>query len=296
MEQWPIHFGGTFDDGGMMNNLRFRPGEVQAVYTKDDPQNVSRKFVEYKVLVQHRSNGVVINRMYDHVFAVDTFGGIADYANWTFRADPSGNRLDGKKEPGAGVGSKVLILCVNGESHNACIVGGIRDSNGLVDDPEEGHRLRFRFNGIAISINKDGEMTLEYQGAMLADGTVGPDVDTNAVGTTVKITKDGNFTVADKDSKNKIVLDHAQGKVFIESENEIVETAPKIRHGSVDSDEPHVLGNKTNDWVKQLINAIKAISVPTGTGPSGPPINSPLFEQLGQQFQDNLSERAFTEK
>jgi phage baseplate assembly protein gpV len=297
VEQTAKHFGGSFSDGGAFSNMRLRPGEVQAVYYPTDAQNVSKNFVEYQVLVQERSNSIIITRLYEHVIAVDGFGGIADYYNYTFRPDPSANKTDGQKSYKAGVGSKVLVLCINGEYHNACIIGGIRDSNGPIDVKEnDGHRLKFRFNGVSVEINKDGELTLEYQGAMNADGTPADGVDQDTLGTKISIAKTGNVTIADGTSENTILIDHANGRIQLVSKNEVDVTAPNIKVGSTSSSEPLVLGNSLNQWMQQLIAAINTISVPTATGPSGPPFNAPVFQQLAQQFEENLSQKSFTEK
>ncbi len=51
------------------------------------------------------------------------------------------------------------------------------------------------FNGIDLAINKDGELTLTYSGATGLDGKPAENTDTEAAGTVVKISKDGNLLV-----------------------------------------------------------------------------------------------------
>jgi hypothetical protein len=297
----PSFLGGTHFDNDAFGKVRMMVGEVQAMYHKNHPKNVSKKFTEYQVCVKERVNNTAVSRMYEHVIQRDLFGGKADTFHFTYRPDTSAKR--DVKDPRPALGSKVLLMCINGEVNSAVIVGGIRDANGEEDDDgtngqgDLGHHMHFRFNGIDFVINNDGELTLTYQGAQKIDGTPADGVDVDKMtGTTVKITKEGNFTVADKDSKNVIQLDHANGKILITSENEVVTTAPKIKHGSADSDEPHVLGNQLNDWVQKFVQALASMTVMTGVGPSSPPVNIQQFQQLAQQFQDNLSETSFTEK
>ena len=59
--------------------------------------------------------------------------------------------------------------------------------------------------------------------------------------------------------------------------------SPVINLG-FEAEEPVVLGNKLEeiligiiDEIGKIVDAITAMSVPTGTGPSGPPVNSPQF-------------------
>lgn len=296
MEQIPSHFGGIKYDGNAFGNFKLRPGEVQAVFYPTDAQNVSKNFVEYQVLVQERANDIIVNRMYSHVIAIDGFGGIADYCNYTFRPDKTATRTDGQKDFKAGVGSKVLVLCISGEQHNACIIGGIRDSNGPLDLREDGHRLKFRFNGVSVEINAQGELTLEYQGAMDADGKSAKDVDQDSLGTFVKIDRQGNTTLSDKDGKNSLLISHKDGKIQLVAENEVDVTAPNIKVGSISSSEPMVLGNSLNQWIQQLIVVLSTMTFPTATGPTGPTFLAPQLQQLAQQFEQNLSNKTFTER
>jgi hypothetical protein len=59
--------------------------------------------------------------------------------------------------------------------------------------------------------------------------------------------------------------------------------------GGSSADQPIVLGNELKSLIEDLITAIKAITVPTGTGPSGPPINSAQFESVSLKLKNMLS-------
>lgn len=288
------HFYGVgnapLDDGDGMRNIMLRVGEVQAIYGKNHPMNVSKKFVEYQVFVTHRANGTAVTKMYERCMALDAFGGQADTSTQTFRADSSASR----KGSGPGVGSKVAILCINGESVNPLIIGGIRDSGGEEDDPEVGHNLHRRFNGVDLAINKDGELTITYGGADNADGTLRDDVDDKAVGTTVTISKDGNFLVSDVDGKNSVLVDHASGKVVVTSENEVNVNAPKVTLVGGDADQPLVLGNDWSSLMGEILDAIASMTVATPVGSSSPPLNAAQFVQLRARLDSVLSTGAFT--
>jgi hypothetical protein len=73
------------------------------------------------------------------------------------------------------------------------------------------------------------------------------------------------------------------GDITLDSIGTITIASPVINLG-FEANEPVVLGNKLEEVINDLmgeiekiIDAIIAISVPTGTGPSGPPVNSPQF-------------------
>jgi len=73
------------------------------------------------------------------------------------------------------------------------------------------------------------------------------------------------------------------GDITLDSVGTTTIASPVINLG-FEANEPVVLGNKLEEVINDLmgeiekiIDAITAISVPTGTGPSGPPVNSPQF-------------------
>lgn len=297
MDVVPAHLSGAhYYDGNAFGNVRLRPGEVQAIYGKNHAMNVSKKFTEYDVYVQHRANHTAVSKMYNHVYAMDAFGGIADTYTYTLRADASGNRFPLKP----GLGSKVLILCLNGENDNAVIIGGIRDSNGPVDDPALGHHLHWRFNGIDASINKDGELVIEYQGAQNNDGSLADGVDEKSTGTTITFSKDGNVEIADavKDgdqtvAKNLILLDHVNSKIVITADKEVNVNAVKITHGAADADQPAIRGNDWKDLMGKMIDAIAQLTVTTGVGVSTSPNNVAVFQEIKSQLGGPLSDVVF---
>jgi phage baseplate assembly protein gpV len=282
------------DDGDGLNNLRLRVGEIQAVYGPKHPLNISKRRNEYQVWVSHRANGTAVTKIYEHCYLADGFGSFADYIRFTLRADPSAKRSN----QGPGVGAKVLLLCINGESQNPVIISGIPDSAREEDpDPrpeQDGHHFEAVFNGLSFDINKDGELTVTYGGATNADGTLAEGVDEKAPGTTITVSKDGNFKVADKDSKNVVLVDHVNNKVQVTTtEYDVV--ADTIRHGSTDASEPHMLGNSWKSWMNRVLEAIQKITVITAVGDSSPPINVAEFVELGQEIDTLLSQTSFTD-
>lgn len=282
-----------FTDNGAMSNVRLRVGEVQAIYFPSDERNVSGRFVEYDVWVQHRANGTAVTKTYNNVIAIDHFGSKADFSFATYRVKQNNSNEGDQKEAAPGKGSKVILLCINGETNNAIILGGLRDFNSTKDTKDDGHNMHSVFNGVDVTINKDGEFQLVYNGATDLDGQPAENTDKDSSGTYVKIDKSGNVTISDKDGSNAIVVSHSDGKVNVTGANEINLIAPTVRAGDDSTADPMVGGNELVEIMQALLTAIEAITVLTIVGPSTPPVNNLAFEAIRGQLNTLLSTNSF---
>lgn len=274
-------------DGGAFSNVRLRLGEVQEKILPTSPRSLSKRVIEYSVLVNHLDNGTQVQKMYDYCTVSNLFGSIADNFTHTLRESNTATVSRSNKRPsaGAGTGAKVLLLCVNGSHHSAVIIGGIPDA----ETPREadlGHNLHFVFNGVDVEINDAGEMTLAVHGKTNNEG-----VTAEEVGTSVKLSKDGNVAVTTKDCS--IVIDQVAGKVNVTAKNDVVVASPKIHLGSAGADEPAVLGNKWLDGMHKLLQAIQKMTVYTPVGPSSIPINVAEFKAIEAQLAQQLSDTVF---
>jgi hypothetical protein len=288
--------GGWLPDNGIAGNVMLRIGEVQNIYFPEDQENVSKRFVEYRVWVQHKANGTAVTKMYDHCIAIDHLAAIADYSYATFRADPAATKESSQKRAAAGKGARVLLLCINGESQNAVILGGIRDAaapDDVKDTKDDGHHLHSVFNGIDFSINKDGELLLTYNGATDLDGNPAEGTDTDAAGTFIKIDKKGNLTVSDGNGDNLVFIDRVNGKIRVQTAAEVDIVSPKVRLGDDQTDDPAVKGNELKGLMSDLIDAIAQLTVPTAVGPSGIPINLAAFKAVQARLDEMLSDTVF---
>lgn len=200
-------------DGLSFDNTRLRVGEVTTIVYPDDKESRSKKFVEYHVLVQQRSNRTGNAKLYRNCLLMNPFAGLADRASFTLRADNAQNLT----KSGLGKGSKVMVLCANGETNNAYIIGGCRDQTDETDKKVKDlkHHLYFNFNGVSFFIDDDGQLFVTYNGKTGIDGKTDSNVDSNAPGSTLKFGKDGAIQIADKDAKNAVTIDHANKKVTI---------------------------------------------------------------------------------
>jgi hypothetical protein len=195
------------DSQALLTNYALRYGEVRKLIYPDEELSISKTQVEYDVEVEHRDEtGVTTTSYYRGVSGNNWLGGFADKFHATYRSGPP----DGQNSTGLGVGSKVLLLCVSGDTNKAIILGGLRDPglDTLQDKREDGHNLWFEFNGVRFTVDKDGQPTLKFRGATKNDGTLADSADPKAEGTTVRVTKDGSLTVATPSDKQFIKLDH----------------------------------------------------------------------------------------
>jgi hypothetical protein len=183
-------------DTGTHTNIAFRVGEVQEVVYPDDKRNQSGTMVEYVVDVSHADGkGATVTTRYFAVPVGNLFGGVADFTRYTLRARTGDTSKD--KIRTLGNGSKVTLLCVNGRTTQALIIGGAHDPNQPDDDKADGHNYEFEFNGANLLINDDGELSIKYQGATDINGDPRKGVDTAKTGATLKFDKDGNWSVTD---------------------------------------------------------------------------------------------------
>lgn len=229
---------GSPQDIGFFSNVALRMGEVKDIVYPDDPKSITKTLVEYSVEVQQRDGRRAgTTRVYTGCLTMNLFGGVADTFRYTLRKDDQSNT--GKD--GIGVGSKVLLLCVNGQTTRAMIVGGLRDLK--VDDQQkdlkdDGHNLFFEFNGFSVRINKDGEAKIAFRGATKIDGTLDTDAgaDDKKGPTTVEFLKNGNLKVYTKDDKQHVLIDHENKKAdFLFDEEWKVKVNKKVTEDYGDS-------------------------------------------------------------
>jgi len=212
-------------------NIALRLGEVVKVIYPTDSRSRSKKIIEYDVATDgvtstDGSLGGHIKRYLNCVMN-NPFGGLADKLVWTARAQPSDNPND--KAIGIGLGSKVILLCVDGETNRGIIIGGVRDVHDTGDVEKDGHHLHFAFNGLNAIVNDDGELTATFNGKTKANGKLDDNADKDSSGTYLKMDKTGAFKVASKkdkdffllDRKNKLLHLKSSGKYHLEAADDV---------------------------------------------------------------------------
>lgn len=207
-----------------LNSTPLRVGEVKEIIYPDNQLSISGKYVEYTVeVIQGDGGSSYSSTLYHGCVVGQTFGGFADQLHYTLRKDEQTQGRD--ENGGVGVGSKVLLMCINGVRSNAVILCGLPDSKFSEDDKakhssELGHNLFFEFNGVQFNVNKDGELKATFRGATKTDGTLADSADANAEGSYIQINKDGNITIATPDDAQSIVVNHKDRKLEIQVQDE----------------------------------------------------------------------------
>lgn len=211
-----------------------RQGEIREIVYPDDKRSVTKTVVEYMVVVAYRDgNGPAVSTLYPNCQVANLFGGIADKLRYTYRPQ--------SKDPDAGKaisdGSKVLLLCANGERRRAFIVGGLNESQDA-ERSADGHNLNFSFNGITVVINKDGEFGLQFVGPTKVDGSLDTDAgaDEKNGPTQVEVLKNGNLKISTKDDNQVILINHAEKKIeFTVDQEWVVNVNEKVTESYGDS-------------------------------------------------------------
>lgn len=282
----------TQPDNTTYGNTLLRVGEVKGIIYPNSPKSVTKKYIEYDVIVQHRENGTAVTKLYHNCYMADAMGGQADKSFRTLRIPDEKNLSpDGKQNLASlGTGTKVLILCINGGHNEAVIISGIRNFGDDTKREKKGIHLEWEFNGVVVEIADDGSFSIEKKGPTKSSGERDKNKGTDeAQNTKISVDGDGTFKVQTKDAKQSVTIDHKNGTITIDGDKELTIQGSKINVGK-GADEAALLGDSTIKLLGQLIDAINNITVPTAWGPSGPPINKPQFLRIKQNLKSLLSE------
>lgn len=214
----PSFFSQSKQYGSVKNfsDFSLHSGYVVAVYSPQDSNNSSKKYIEYDVACNvTNKNGSTGEVIFYRLTTQSFFGGVADYVDWTPRIFNDD------------IGSNVLILCNNGNQRDAFIIGGIKNFKSEKEkDFDNNHHYTWEFNGIKQNVNNDGEFLLLRRGQTKDDGTVEDDTNSYA---SLSLTKDGKITVGYSDSadypyfvldrENKQATLSTKDKIFLKTEN-----------------------------------------------------------------------------
>lgn len=175
------------------NNTALRMGIIARSYPVSDAKNLSKLSIEYDVLVfeQNADKGSSI-MTYKNCLSSESMGGMADFFEKSLRTRSAGPL------PASGIntkgqdGSVVLILCLDGMTEKAIIMGSMThpDRKSTLTDTDP--HLEGEYNGVHIKISKDGSTSLVFKGATDNKGKA---LDASQASTTVKIEKDGSFQI-----------------------------------------------------------------------------------------------------
>lgn len=203
------------------NNSTLKAGIITEAYEIDDDNNLSKACIEYDVLVsEQRDQSAPTPITYKNCVMMDMFGGFSDFIEYRLRKQKN---IEKREKDGAKIsrlqdGSAVLILCLNGFNENGIIVGGLKHpkrKSKLTKDA--GHALMMEFNGLGLTVDKDGALTVSFAGAT---DHAGKPLDSKVSGSFVKIKKDGSVEVSDG-KKEVLALDKTKETTTLTSGKEM---------------------------------------------------------------------------
>lgn len=273
------------------NNYMVRAGEVTGIYYPDDQGNVSKKYIEYQVDIHHRDGQGVVTIVPYRCALSEMFGGAADHYRFALRPrtyiDPNQSMGDG---------ARVLVACPNGDSGQAVIIASLKnpgspsaDDHGRTEGiagQSGGVWMDRHFNGTIESVDNDGRLTLEAQGATDQKGQI----------------KDPQGGQAPN-----LTLDPTDQSATLQAEQTAQIAANTIYVGSRDAAENLVLGQKLVEALGALIDVFQSnagnmsISVLGSPNPIWPTFLADLIKWKVQYLQSSspapiLAESKFTER
>jgi hypothetical protein len=210
---YQTEFMGGGNEGGLLpnGNVQLRYGEVKREILPTSQESYSKLYREYEVLVQHYDGGSATHRMYHHCMVLNDLAGLGDFSTQSLR-------VSDKDDFQLGNGSRVFILCVEGNDARAIIIGGPAQKRDL----SEGVSKRVQFNGVDFEIFDDGSWSLTNRGRTDNDGAMSDQADKDGAGTIVKVQANGNFHVLTPNGKCSLLIDHKAGTITIDSSDSFV--------------------------------------------------------------------------
>lgn len=278
------------------NNFSLKIGQVVKINYPDDKNGF--KTITYDVMVNDKSDA------YNQVLlfncqVIDKFGGLADFATYTLRAnDKDINGLTSNQVKSSELlGSYVIVGLIDGSAASPIILGGVpyidlpKDSDRKVPKKDDGHNLKFVFNGINVEINKDGELNLVKNGPTNPDGTLNTDIsDDKQKGSFVKIDKDGNITMS-ANEKNIFIINKKDKKITIDGEDVIINGGDKGA-ARIDDEVKSTQAEDAKFWTFMTIFKTVLSSPVSEAGMGAPSVfQQVLNAALASVFPDSLTSK-----
>lgn len=201
-----------------MMEMGLREGLVVAVHAPSADTNTNKHYYEYDVKVDHVDNGTHTEIIFPRARLGNSFGGVADFVRWRPRLGGRASNDDGAI---FSTGSRVYVMCVNGNTKSAIILGGAQHPVGSDPEGDEEPLFVFEFNGIRAEIHPNGDFKLIHRGATDPMGVVEED-DATKNGTSITMDAEGDILIGTgADSQNLIHLDSQGKRIHITGEEEV---------------------------------------------------------------------------
>lgn len=143
-------------------------GQVISILFTDSPENTSKKFVQYKVMLENGNGGssTIVARKLSDIF------GANDYSEEIL--EPAEHSFSGKNDESNNFsnrnGAIVAIGFLNNNPNDPVILGTLSHPKVQGASSKDGIRYIKLFRGLKTEINKDGEWSITYQSPYGPDG------------------------------------------------------------------------------------------------------------------------------
>lgn len=203
----------------LSQNMYLRLGCVVEIYDIEDTDNISKLMPEYDVMAIEDDN----TTLYKNCISIDSFGGVSDFFMAKLRKPKDSKKVKSKGSLKKQNGSIVLMLCIDGNSEQAVILGAIAHPDRKTGQLKKalGHHAEGEFNGLNYKVDKDGALTILFKSATDNDGKP---QDEKAGGANWKIEKDGSIEFSDG-NKESIRLDKTKKTITVVAESDISVTS-----------------------------------------------------------------------
>ncbi len=185
------------------SNFALRSGIIIKSYDIENKDNSNKIVPEYDVVVleQNMDSGMA-PIIYKNCISASSFGSIADFFEVRLRTQKKVKNKQSKGRDFLGQdGALVLLLCLDGSSEKAIIIGGLPHPDRKSKLKGKGQILAGEFNGMAISVAEDGSANLTFKGATDNEGVP---LDKEQGNTTIDIEKDGTLQFKHKGATQRI--------------------------------------------------------------------------------------------
>jgi hypothetical protein len=296
----PAHV--SFDDQGdraarmvsmLTQNHALRIGWLCGIHYPGEEGYEKNRRIVYDVLVPN--GGDEPHEYYLNCRVVYSWGYRKDVAHQTLRSPQS---YRGPITPEfISSTTPVLITCASGNRATAYILGALEHEDAVNDLKANGHNLHYQFNGMDLTIDKDGAATITYNGATVNPDGTDKQPDANTAGTHLQFDKEGRL-ILNNAKGEKITIDTTAKTIAVESRayeqhvtdadwqvtvkgkatlkaggDVVIESDGRILIGSDSASQNLVLGKQLVAALGELVQ-IFTTTQPLGRlgGPPGPPV------------------------
>jgi len=203
-------------------NLALRIGVIKEAYPVSNDLNKSKLTTEYDVTVieQNEDKGVT-TILYRNCMSAEGLGSVADFFEKALRKTKKKTKKGDAVNTKGQNGAIVLLLCLDGMSEKAVIIGALTHPDRKTTLKNEEPYLEGEYNGCNIKVATDGSCTFTFKGATDNDGKI---TDSSQGPTVVKIEKDGSCQIDHKTIKMRL---DKSGKASLIADDNIENTSKK---------------------------------------------------------------------